>query len=71
MHAPIVPPLLKIEVGAVYITPSGRRCYWRPGPPSDVPTTLLAFEYFGSKLGDGFTMTPANVQRLLRREGTR
>jgi hypothetical protein len=65
------PPLLKLEVGAVYCTPTGRRCFWRPGPASDAPKTLLAFEYFGSKRGDGFTMTPANVQRLLKREGGR
>jgi hypothetical protein len=60
--------MLKLEVGAVYVTPTGRRCYWRPGPPSDEPLLELDFEYFGSERPEAFTLTPANAQRLLRRE---
>jgi hypothetical protein len=65
-------PMVKLEVGAVYRTPSGRLCYWRPGKPSDNPATVLRFEYLGTvDPPDGFTLTPNNAQQLLVREGVR
>jgi hypothetical protein len=73
-HAPHVVPLpVMLERGAVYLSPSGRRCRWWPSP-SDHGRRVEALILYDTPQGqpaqsprwDGFVLSAANWY-LLRR----
>lgn len=62
-----MPPLLKIERNTSYITPLGRVCRWLPRARSDEAASELTFVYLdAASLGETFTLTAQQAQRLLK-----